>query len=802
MRRMKKCCASLLLAICCLAAAGAPGQVGFATEEIAVKSALNTVKLEQTEEIGGLPNADLRVEAARGESEGAQFVVRSAAARNYTLTAGDLTGPGGSVLGKECVQIYVQIYGRTTKNRTSFATGWYPDALIPFGYVEARGENVLPAGKNQGFWVDVTVPTTAAAGVYTGAVELTVGNERISVPLTTTVYDFTMNAVPAMKSIYLIWTDWLIFGELDNTNAMYKTYYDELLKYNLQAQDLPARIGDIEGFQAAVREYYDRINAYAIPYQLVNSTTVDWELLRRYLRALADISLEDGKNYFDKAYYAFDKLYDEADQVPSRQETIWPSVNGTNALAGEVADELVAAGKIPDLNHEVAVGLKSVRHMLVSRYMEEFANPNLFFCPGYDHYYSTDEIAFYRQLAQSGTELFSYGALAWWPHSSTVIDDYLITARDIYWSRFEYDVTGDLFWCVNGYPNWSRWVGGANGGYAVVEDLYTTYSRDNYSDGDGWLFYPGKPYGSSTPFPSLRLMARRDGIDDYDYLAMLDSAYRQNYGTEAKEIAALIGSQVYSLGVSKLNFSGLQTARRSLADLLVLAQGDAKFAVQSVDRTDRGVSYTFRAAAGTTVRVNGRALSASTAAGAQTFAGELDYPEDGILRLEVEQGGRKQTAQIPVGRAPRLISDFETATDANLATFNNTNSQSAVSGEQAAAGASSLKLTFGSVLSGRSEARIAFEGGLADTDSLRLRLYNPTAEAITVYLGVRNKNGIPYAIDIVTLAPGCWTPLRLDQFAVVSTDPERLRAVTALTISVPNPDSASTVLYLDGFYRT
>ncbi len=766
--------------------------------QLTLKSALNTVKVERSEDISSLPAASLSIEAARGESDGAQFIILSEEEREYTLSASALSGPGGASIPAGSIELYVQIYGQAKQNLTSFPVGWYPDALIPFRYIRDKGENKLTPGQNQGIWVDVAVPEDAAAGTYAGTVTVQTDEYSTEIPLSLTVYDFTMNPVPSMKTVYLIWTDWLIFGELDNTNEMYKTYYDEMLKYNLQAQDLPARIGDIEGYKAAVREYYDKINAYAIPYQLENSTTLDWNLMRKYLVALMDISLEDNKNYFDKAYYAFDKLYDEADQVPSRQENIWPSVNGTNDLASQIVDEYVASGKISDEDHWAARGIKSVRHLLVSSYMEEFANPNLFFCPGYDDYYSTDGINFNRELAESGTEMFSYGALAWWPHSSTVIDDYLITARDIYWSRFEYGVTGDLFWCVNGYPDWSRWVGGANGGYDVVDDLYTTYTRDGYSDGDGWLFYPGRPYGSDKPFPSLRLMARRDGIDDHDYITMLDDRYTAMGLEGAETVTSLIGSQIYSLGVSKLNFSGLQTARRALADLIVMADGGAEFAVNDLQRKTDGLTYDFRAAAGTRVFVNGSELSSSDQTG-RVFSGELAYPSDGVLRIRTKKDGIEQSVELIVGKTPVEVAGFESSEEAENVSFNAAGSRASVSSDIALKGVSSLRMEFAPV-SGRCEARIAFSGGLENTEALLFALYNDSDADITVYIGVRNSGGIPYGIDIVTLKAGQWTQIRLEQFKTVSTDAERLAAIESLTISVPASEE-TTVLRMDGFYR-
>ena len=64
--------------------------------QLTLKSALNTVKVERSEDISSLPEASLSIEAARGESDGAQFIILSEEEREYTLSASALSGPGGA----------------------------------------------------------------------------------------------------------------------------------------------------------------------------------------------------------------------------------------------------------------------------------------------------------------------------------------------------------------------------------------------------------------------------------------------------------------------------------------------------------------------------------------------------------------------------------------------------------------------------------------------------------------------------------------------------------------------------------
>lgn len=54
--------------------------------------------------------------------------------------------------------------------------------------------------------------------------------------------------------------------------------------------------------------------------------------------------------------------------------------------------------------------------------------------------------------------------------------------------------------------------------------MYDLYEPATNSWGDGILIYSGAPFGIDTPVSSLRLETIRDGIEDYQYLCMLEQA--------------------------------------------------------------------------------------------------------------------------------------------------------------------------------------------------------------------------------------------------------------------------------------
>jgi hypothetical protein len=59
----------------------------------------------------------------------------------------------------------------------------------------------------------------------------------------------------------------------------------------------------------------------------------------------------------------------------------------------------------------------------------------------------------------------------------------------------------------------------------------TTWVR--YPNGDGFLVYPGRPIGHAGAVTSLRLEQTREGLEDYEYLYLLQQAQQSGHGSAA-----------------------------------------------------------------------------------------------------------------------------------------------------------------------------------------------------------------------------------------------------------------------------
>jgi hypothetical protein len=114
------------------------------------------------------------------------------------------------------------------------------------------------------------------------------------------------------------------------------------------------------------------------------------------------------------------------------------------------------------------------------------------------------------------------------PYPTFHLDDFNLGTRVSGWMEKKYKINGYLYWAVNLYE--------PSGAHDVEDFIYPYDTPDRAADchGDGFLLYPGKYYGSDSPFASLRLVNYRDSMDDYDMLCVYENLLNERaaaYGT-------------------------------------------------------------------------------------------------------------------------------------------------------------------------------------------------------------------------------------------------------------------------------
>jgi hypothetical protein len=127
---------------------------------------------------------------------------------------------------------------------------------------------------------------------------------------------------------------------------------------------------------------------------------------------------------------------------------------------------------------------------------------------------------FYAERRNAGDRLWTYVCCGPRPpHANFFIDQPPTAHRVLFWQAWHHGCTGLLYWCVcywNGLPN------AASGKPCFPETPIRLKDLGTYKsykvNGDGVLVYPGP---DRMPVPSVRLEIIRDGIEDYEYLALL-----------------------------------------------------------------------------------------------------------------------------------------------------------------------------------------------------------------------------------------------------------------------------------------
>jgi hypothetical protein len=132
--------------------------------------------------------------------------------------------------------------------------------------------------------------------------------------------------------------------------------------------------------------------------------------------------------------------------------------------------------------------------------------------------------------------------------ASYAIDQPASEQRAMGFLSYEYGASGELY-------------------YRVDERLRSAWTNQYAygGNGDGTLFYPGRPAliggRHEIPIESIRLKRIRDGFEDYEYLRLLE---RKGLGPQAMVIARSLFPTPYETAVTS---SALETARGELASL-------------------------------------------------------------------------------------------------------------------------------------------------------------------------------------------------------------------------------------------
>lgn len=492
-------------------------------------------------ESGGEPTVSL----ARNEREGLQIAITPADAvllRNVQVSFSEFRSERGELLPADAVKTHVvgYVYVDTPSGHPNAPgqANWCPEVLLP-----ARPFDV-PGGRTQTVWVTFHASDAVGAGTYRGRILVRPeGAPAVELPVSVRVRNFGLPPTPRMKTAFAIMDGFTraTYGQI--TPELRRRCLDLMLEHRLNPDDIsrtdPPALEDLLYARQRGLNAFNVLNLVPKPkgeprwvcYVPLEAYRPDFtdELAARldpYVETLRKHGLSR-MAYF----YGFDERRSEYDELIRHickfLKQRYPEIS-----------TFTTAGYMYQKRRDAPAGDQD--------YMDWYCP----LTPKYDRDLS-------RQLRVQGKQVWWYVCCGpRYPYANFASMDYpSIEGRLLGWMTFGFESDGLLYWHVNSwYPN------------AIIagDDPYLDWTPGCLwgMTGDGCLTYPTR----DGPVASIRLANIRDGLEDYDYLAMLADAK----GRDAAQ--QYVDRLVKSLTDFNRDPAALDKVRAEIADTLEAAK--------------------------------------------------------------------------------------------------------------------------------------------------------------------------------------------------------------------------------------
>ncbi len=513
----------------------------------------------------------VEIKAAKNEYEAFQVVISAGEynqLQNINIEISDLEGDN-SKISKANIKMFrtENVHIPNSSPRADFAPGLFPDPLLPFRN-PITGDSIKPyhkietpagikysgakysaypinlfPGQHCTIWIDIFVPENTNAGTYIGSFKV-IANENISsvIPITLTVWNFKLPDIATHRTHFgdfsLIAEAWGIEPHSERFQDIEMQFCKELATHRINPpipHSLMPQVND-DGSLTINPEKHEKLERY-----IEETNLVDFEVPRtRFITNTSNSSLPTPESQLDpiaieksKRYYQGMYQYLKANGWEDRAYLYL--IDEPNSVKDY--NQVINLAKVAQ---DAAPGLK--RLVVEQSYKQDPSWPNLatsidIWCPLFGF---IDRKSIEEKIA-SGDEIWSYTALvqpapSYHPEYENLkdknppywhIDRNLIMYRIPTWINKQYNIKGLLYWTAAGWYD-------ENGPWLVPS--FARYGRKNtnprYYNGGGLLFYPGKEAGFDGPVTSIRLKNIREGLEDYEYFAILESKGYKNFVKE------------------------------------------------------------------------------------------------------------------------------------------------------------------------------------------------------------------------------------------------------------------------------
>ena len=517
--------------------------LGASTERVGLWWASSGWKISRDKPLPETAGPSITIRAARNEAEAAQLVVRPTFSLNgLTIRAGVLTERGGATIGAENVEVlkvrYVNVTQATDK---SSVPGLWPDPLPPL-----QGPIDLEPGKNQPFWVRVKIPRRARAGIYSGKIELAAQDYNADVTLHVEVYDFALGDRMTCTTAFGF-SPGNVFryqklAEAKHKRQVLEKYWASFSDHHIS----PYNPAPLDGFKVS----WPKVTNSIKPHQL--KPVFGWTAWDKAMqRAIEHYGFNSfrlripglGGGSFHARYEP--ELLGFSEDTPHYKAAF-------TAYCGQLQQHLHSKGWLDEAyiywfdepapkDYEFVMnGFAKLKRAApdINRMLTEQVEPNLIggpniWCPVSRNY--KHEPAEQRR---------KHGEKFWWyvctgpkaPYCTLFIDHPGTELRVWLWQSWQRKIDGILVWQTNywtssaAYPDRDHPQNpyedpmGWRSGYSTPKGI-----KKPWGNGDGRFIYPPEAAADAHPpepvldgpVESIRWEMLRDGIEDYEYLAIL-----------------------------------------------------------------------------------------------------------------------------------------------------------------------------------------------------------------------------------------------------------------------------------------
>ncbi len=484
---------------------------------------------------------EARLSLARGECEAAQVVLPPGSARLKVKPLA-LRGPEGKTLEASVWrEAYLDV---KTASNSQGGTGLWPDPLVP---VESSPG---PEGAPHVLYVELCAPEAQAPGTYQGALHVEAGGKALApVPFTAEVQPFVLPSTSSLPnsfgiSLYSISKAHGLKPESPEARALLRDYVGALLSHRVSAHGMSMEAPPVrfEGGKAVVDfKAYDAEMSPFLEGSALDSgarfTTADVRDSKAartdaeksaYYRAFAE-------HFRQKGWKA--RLFFYAKDEPKPEDVALVRTQALRVRAAKQDVPVLVTAPLDDALRGSADILAPTLNCFFPR-------------PGPQTCRNVVPLQTLRRKLDPHVKVWWYQSCNSHGCNGGPTPD--ASAEKVYsgWASYMVDHPTPL----NRAMGPLAFLSGVDG-ELYFDTVFAYNTKDPWKDvfefggnGDGTLFYPGTParpgFSRHQPVVSLRLKHIRDGLEDYEYLRLLESLGEQTFAREAARRLTRSGYEV------------------------------------------------------------------------------------------------------------------------------------------------------------------------------------------------------------------------------------------------------------------